>query len=74
MRLTRPLEGKNNMDEYYVYLARVVGPQRAHNKKHNSFSIYGSKNVAHTITLSDVRFMQHLENVRIQTLSQIHLR
>ena len=45
MRPTRPPQAKNNMDEYYVYIATVVGAAR--DKNHNSFSAHGGKKVAH---------------------------
>ena len=40
-----PIGKKINMDEYYVYLARVVCAAR--DKNHNSFSARSGKKVAH---------------------------
>ena len=43
--LSGPQKEKNNMDQYHVCLAGVVGA--AHDKNHNQFSARGGKKVAH---------------------------
>ena len=53
--------GKNNMDEYCVYLARVVGGAR--HKNHNSFSARGGKKVAHHWSIPWEHLVGHLHLV-----------